>query len=83
MLTKFSPTLFLDQKVEIDIGVWETVLCHKIYVVEGLMVQFFTSSVINLSGFSRRGGGTHELEPVLFLFFGTVFFGATEEERLR
>ena len=38
--------------------------------------------MINLLGFSRGGGGTTELEPVLFLFFGTVFFRAMEKKRM-
>ena len=38
--------------------------------------------MINLLGFSRGGGGTTELKPVLFLFSGTVFFGAMEKERI-
>ena len=36
--------------------------------------------MINLSRFFGGGGGTCELEPVLFLFPGIVFFRAMEEE---
>ena len=38
MLTKLSPTLFLVQKVEVDIGVRETMLYDESSIIEGLMV---------------------------------------------
>ena len=37
--------------------------------------------MINFSGLLGRGGGALELEPILFLFSGTVFFKVKEEER--
>ena len=36
--------------------------------------------MINFSGFSRRVGGAHELDPILLIFYGIVFFGAMEKE---
>ena len=41
--------------------------------------SFSASHVINFSGLSGGGGGALELEPILFRFSGTVFFGAMEE----
>ena len=35
---------------------------------------------MNLSGLSGSGGGARELDPVLFLFTGTAFLGAIENE---
>ena len=58
MLTKLSLTLFLDQKVELDIGIKETVLCNESFVVEGLMVQLFCLECDKFfRGFGGGGGG--------------------------
>ena len=37
--------------------------------------------MIKFWGFSRGGRGVRELEHVLFLFFGMIFFGSIEEKR--
>ena len=81
MLTKFCPPLFLDHKVEIYVRVQDAMLWDESPVVKRRVVQRFIFSCMNFLGLSGRGGGTRELEPTLFLFFGTIFFGAIEKKR--
>ena len=35
---------------------------------------------MNFSGLFGRGGGAWEVDPILFLFIGTAFLGAIENE---
>ena len=55
-------------------------LCNECSVEQRLMVQPLYLKCDEFLGFSGRAGGMRELEPVLLLFCGTVFFEAMEEE---
>ena len=47
------------------------------------MVQLLRLPCDKLLGVVRKRQGARELEPILFLFFGTVFFRAIVEDGLK